>query len=136
MRRQYKTPTELVKPDMTPLLDVMFILLIFFVVTANYTQVNGTMWSGASDLAPDTGAPAKPLLVVIDIHDSIWINGRLIDIENLSSKVASEIELHPDSSVVVRPHSQSSSGILVRSVEQIKYVGVSPAVVVSEKLTR
>ena len=132
MKRQTKSKAEFSTPDMTPMLDIMFIILIFFMATASFSQMSGVEWSNADKSTAKAEQPVKPLTIVIDVHDSIWINERLVDIENLSSRVAEQLKQRDLTQVILISNANSSSGVMVQAVEQMKLLGVTPAVVISE----
>lgn len=132
MKRQTKSKAEFSTPDMTPMLDIMFIILIFFMATASFSQMSGVEWSNADNSTEKAEQPVKPLTIVIDVHDSIWINERLVDIENLSSRVAEQLKQRDLTQVILISNANSSSGVMVQAVEQMKLLGVTPAVVISE----
>lgn len=132
MKRHTQSKAEFSTPDMTPMLDIMFIILIFFMATASFSQMSGVEWSNADKSTTNLEQSVKPLTVVIDVHDSIWIDERLVDIENLSSRVAEQLKQRDMTEVILVSNANASSGVMVQAVEQMKLLGVTPAVMISE----
>ena len=74
MRGRASRPSEEAAVDLTPMLDVVFILLIFFIVTSTFIQEEAL---GAEPPPPQTNAPSNPapaIIVYIDESDQIRVN--------------------------------------------------------------
>jgi biopolymer transport protein ExbD len=110
--------------DMTPMLDVVFILLIFFIVTASFVKEAGVdvMRPGAA-----SGAQQKnvTLFVAITAAGEVWINRRQIDTRAVRANVERLHAENPQGSVVVQADRRTETGILIEVMDQIRLAGVS-----------
>ncbi len=109
--------------DLTPMLDIVFILLIFFIVTATFIQEN------AIDMTPpppsnSTEISGEALIVRIDENDLIRVGGRLTDVEGIRARVERAIAENPDISVIVQAHPQARNQLVIHSVDQSRSAGV------------
>ncbi len=109
--------------DLTPMLDIVFILLIFFIVTATFIQEN------AIDMTPpppsnSTEISGETLIVRIDENDLIRVGGRLTDVEGIRARVERAIAENPDISVIVQAHPQARNQLVIHSVDQSRSAGV------------
>ena len=109
--------------DLTPMLDIVFILLIFFIVTATFIQEN------AIDMTPpppsnSTEISGEALIVRIDENDLIRVGGRLTDVEGIRARVERAIAENPDISVIVQAHPQARNQLIIHSVDQSRSAGV------------
>lgn len=107
--------------DLTPMLDVVFIMLIFFIVTASFVKeqtINVNV--PPEDQQQETPPPDSPssILIVVDEQDNITIDGRRVDMRAVRSLVAQKKAESPESSVVVRAHEDSKTET---------YVGIADA---------
>lgn len=121
---------------MTPMLDIVFILLIFFIVTATFLQEQGvSMYSPPppdDEQQQDSDIPS--ILIQVDARNSVFVNGELTDVSRVAARVqramvdtggqaAVVIQPHPDSlhRVVTQVHNQALDarpvGIVVRPPE-------------------
>ncbi|MAF58742.1 biopolymer transporter ExbD [Ponticaulis sp.] len=109
--------------DLTPMLDIVFILLIFFIVTATFIQEK------AIDMTPpppsnSTEISGEALIVRIDENDLIRVGGRLTDVEGIRARVERAIAENPDISVIVQAHPQARNQLVIHSVDQSRSAGV------------
>ena len=113
--------------DLTPMLDVVFILLIFFVVTASFLKENAMEIEGQD---PNNNPPPpsndQPQNVLIQIYSRIQIffNQERIDISAIRARVASARAENPSASVIIRPDKQSSANSLVEAMNSAREAGV------------
>lgn len=125
-RKKYSETVD--SPDMTPMLDVVFIMLIFFIVTTTFVKESGVDWlsnSGGDSVPPKL----KPLVVTIDGSDTINLLGRTIDADALRANIELEYAKSKAAGVVVKAHEIASTSTLIKAVDQIKLAGISQVVV-------
>ncbi len=109
--------------DMTPMLDVVFIMLIFFIVTTSFVKEAGVNVN--KPFAP-TAAQKKNASVFVAIKegDTIWISKKEVNIKNLRG-VIEEIRLeNPEGQVVIQADKRAKTGILLKAIDAIKAAGV------------
>ena len=114
--------------DMTPMLDIVFIMLIFFIVTTTFVKEDG-IELGRPEVSSPTTAPKSILISISDLND-ITLDGRLIDIDAVQANVETARAANPKSSVVIKAHQASKSGVVVRAVDQAKLAGAGSVMVV------
>ncbi|WP_444995747.1 ExbD/TolR family protein [Aliikangiella sp. IMCC44359] len=127
MRRKKHSET-IDSPDMTPMLDVVFIMLIFFIVTTTFVKESGVDWLSNSG-GDNVTSEIKPLVVTIDESDTISLLGRTIDAEALRANIELAYAKSKKAGVVVKAHEIASTSILIKAVDQIKLAGISQVVV-------
>ncbi len=120
--RQQQETTE--SPDMTPMLDIVFIMLIFFIVTTSFVKESGVEWRSMTNSDKKTGEK-KPLLVTIDEMNIVSIQGRIIESGAITANVSAALIDNNISGAIIRSHGKVPSGILVNAVDQIRLAGVS-----------
>ncbi len=115
--------------NLTPMLDVVFIMLIFFIVTASFIKEPGVQVDRPYAMEAEKQEDAA-ILVAIRDNDEIWIDRNEVDPKNV--RVAIE-RLHlenPKGSLVIQADSESTNEMLVVVMEAAKSVGV-PNVAIS-----
>jgi biopolymer transport protein ExbD len=114
--------------DLTPMLDVVFILLIFFVVTASFLKENAMDIEGQdpnNNPPPPSLDDPKNVLIQIDARNQIFFNQERVDISAIRARVASSRAENPSASVIIRPDKQSSAEVLVSAMNSAREAGVS-----------
>lgn len=124
MSRVKQVMEEELEVNMTPMLDIVFIMLIFFIVTAVFVKEPGIE---VEHPQARTAEDVKRVSTVIGIgaDNKIWINKEevsLNDIRYLMSKIKQE---NPKGKVVIRADKNSHSGLVVSIVEQLNQIGVA-----------
>ncbi len=122
MRRHHDQGEE-AEINITPMLDIVFIMLIFFIVTTSFVKESGIDMSRPSDQPPKTEKLSEVIFVKIDDTGQIFIKDRLTDIRAVRANIESGLALKPDASVVVASSRNSDAGILVRVVDQARVAG-------------
>ncbi len=123
MRRRRHRPPEEQAIDLTPMLDVVFILLIFFIVTASFVRETGVEIAQPRALT-STSQEAAQILLGIDANDEIWIDRRRIPLEAVRAQVERLRTENPNSAAVIQADVRSSSGLLVEVMDRVRLAGV------------
>ncbi|QFT53589.1 biopolymer transporter ExbD [Microbulbifer sp. THAF38] len=131
-RRGKAVEEEKADIDLTPMLDVVFIMLIFFIVTASFVKekaldVNVPDPNQTQDNPPD---PDKQnILLVVNANDEITLGGSRIDSRAVRARIAQLYAENPQAIVIVRAHNKSSADTYVQIADAAKEV--SPGIQVS-----
>lgn len=112
--------------DYTPLLDVVFILLIFFIVTASFVADSGIEVERPRAATAEAGRSAQ-LLVAISAGNRIWIAGQEVDVRRLRPRIEALRAEHPHAALLVQADARSSASALVRVLEAARAAGIADA---------
>lgn len=110
------TQEEDVELNMTPMLDVVFILLIFFIVTSVFVKEPGVDVTRPDAATTERQRPS--ILIAVTNDDEVWINRRVYDINGVRGAVEQLIEENPRAEAMIQGDADASSG-LVFEVQQI-----------------
>lgn len=108
--------------NITPMLDVVFILLIFFIVTTSFAKETGVDIS-----RPQSTHPAKPkgnILVEIQANGQTLINKQSTSLSSVRSRIETIHAEHPEQSAIVVTHADARTSDLVQVMDHIKSAGV------------
>jgi biopolymer transport protein ExbD len=109
--------------NLTPMLDVVFILLIFFVVTASFINEKGIDVNKPE--APNKSFVDNPtILIAITENNEIWIDRRLIDPRAVRANIERLHMEFPKGMVVIRADDKSHNKILVQVMDAARQAGV------------
>ena len=109
--------------NLTPMLDVVFILLIFFIVVASFVQETG-LDLNRSESNQEPVPTEESILVSIEGDNGIWIEGRQIDPRAIKANIARLRAERPESKVVVQADRRSSNKSLVQVMDASRQAGV------------
>ncbi len=109
--------------DLTPMLDVVFIMLIFFIVTASFIKEAGIDVNRPFAPTADKQADAA-ILVAISSNDEIWIDRRMVKASNVRSVIEQLHQENPKGSLVIQADENSTNEYLVIVMEAAKHAGV------------
>lgn len=116
-RRRHKVDSEDAgEIDLTPMLDVVFIMLIFFIVTASFVreQSLGLNVPEKNDTPPPPPEDApKNILIQVNSNDEIYVDARRVDIRAVRSLITQKKAENPKASVIVRMHEESTANTYV-----------------------
>lgn len=110
--------------DLTPMLDVVFIMLIFFIVTATFVKEIGLDVNSPDKNQNVQDADKQSIVVQITNRDRIRIRGRDVDFRAVRANIERLHAENPDAPVVVQPHTESTTEILVHAMDSARQAGV------------
>jgi biopolymer transport protein ExbD len=109
--------------NLTPMLDVVFIMLIFFIVTASFVKE-----SGIDVNRPDAATAEKKergnILVAISQNNQIWVDKRQVDPRALRANIERLYAENPQGAVVIQADKESKNGLLVQVMDAARMAGV------------
>ncbi len=110
--------------NLTPMLDVVFIMLIFFIVTASFIKEAGIDVNRPDAPVTETKPEDANILVVINAQDEIWIDRRLIDPRAVRANIERMHAENPQGSVVIQANKKSTNKVLVWVMDSTRSAGV------------
>ena len=117
--------------NLTPMLDVVFIMLIFFIVTASFIKE-----AGIDVIRPEATTADKQedaaILIAISANDEIWIDRRETDPRALRTAIERLHSENPKGSIVIQADEASTNEMLVIVMEAAKQVGVANVAIATD----
>ena len=118
--------------DLTPLIDVVFIMLIFFIVTATFIKETGIDVNKPD--APTAEVKKKAnILIAIDSSNNIWIDRRKVDIRAVRPNIERLHAENPQGSVVIQADEESKNKMLVEVMDAARQAGVYNIALAAER---
>ena len=109
--------------DLTPMLDVVFIMLIFFIVTTSFVKETGVDINRPNAETAERDERGN-ILVAITATNEIWIDKRRVDLKAVRANIERLKIEYPEGSVIIQADKESRSGLLVEAMDQIRLAGV------------
>ena len=109
--------------DLAPMLDVVFILLIFFIVTANFVKDPGLDVqrpnAETSEIQENAG-----ILIAVGAQDEVYMEGRRIDIRQVKANVLRLQSERPNATVVIRADKAANADIITKVMDGVRLAGI------------
>ena len=123
MRRRRDRRKSESEVNLTPMLDVVFIMLIFFIVTASFVKESGIEISrpGASTAVRKEKGN---ILIAISANDQIWMNRRQVDPRALRANIERAHAENPQGAVIIQADKEAKTGLLVQVMDAARSAGV------------
>ena len=111
------------EPNITPMLDVVFILLIFFIVTANFIKEPGLEINRPDSETAEVTENAA-ILIAIGSAGEIYMDGRRIDVRQVKANVIRMIAENPQGTVVIQADEKSTADTIIDVMDEVREAGV------------
>jgi biopolymer transport protein ExbD len=115
--------TEEAEINITPMLDIVFIMLIFFIVTTSFTKETGAIIT-----RPEAGQAVAlrngTILIGVRPNDDIWMAKRQIELREVRQMVERARAENPEGSVVIVADKGSRIGTVTRVMDQVRLAGI------------
>lgn len=118
--------------NLTPMLDVVFIMLIFFVVTTSFIKESGVEINRPSATTSERQEKAN-ILIAIRPNGEIWIDGRAVDVRAVRVNVERLRAEFPESQVVIQGDQAAQIGLLVQVMDQVRLAGISNVAIAADE---
>ncbi len=120
--------------DLTPMLDVVFIMLIFFIVTASFVKE-----AGIDVNRPEAATAVKKerasILVAISDKGEVWINKRRVDIRAVQANIERLKAENPQGSVVIQADKKATTDTLIKVMDASRAAGAYDVSIAAQEAT-
>ncbi|MEF1245982.1 biopolymer transporter ExbD [Vibrio owensii] len=124
MKRRYSNDSsDEAAIDMTPMLDIVFIMLIFFIVTTSFVKEAGLEVNRPTASSAQTVKKGN-IMVAIGAAGDVWVDKRRIEVDAVRANIERLRAESPDGAVVIQADTEANAGIVVKVMDQIKMAGV------------
>ena len=118
--------------NLTPMLDVVFIMLIFFIVTASFIKEAGIQVERPDAPTAERQEDAA-ILIAISANDEIWIDRKEMDPRAVRGMIERLHAENPKGSIVIQADEESTNEMLVIVMEAAKQAGVANVAIATDE---
>lgn len=118
--------------DLTPMIDMVFILLVFFIVSTSFIREAGV--DVERPAASTAEARQAQVVIAIDAGNVVWIEGASTDIRCLPARLTALAAETPDLSIIVAADVNCNAGVLVRVIDTCRQAGISNVSVATKEI--
>ena len=131
MKLLEKSPRK-ISINLTPLIDVLFILIIFFTVSSTFLEQPGIELK-LPEAESSQSHTAQKVIIYVDKDENLFLNDDSVTIDNLVKSVESLISAQTDKSVVLHADQQVSHGIIINIMDRLRKQGIYKIVISTAK---
>lgn len=128
MARKRIREAEQAEIDITPMMDIVFIMLIFFIVTTSFVKEAG-IDVNKPEAAQATPKPTATIFIAIRANGEIWMDKRTVDVERVSANIERLRAESPTDTIILQADKEAKHGIVMEVMDQIKTA--DPSLVIS-----
>ena len=117
--------------DMTPMLDVVFIMLIFFIVTTSFVKESGISVNSPQAQTASAQQTAN-IFIAITPGGEVWVDHRPVDIRAVRGIVARLHAESPEGAVVIQADAEAPTRLLVEVMDQVRLAGIDKIAIAAD----
>nr|WP_299239680.1 biopolymer transporter ExbD [uncultured Halomonas sp.] len=129
-RRLQMDTNDASEVNLTPMLDVVFIMLIFFIVTTSFIKESGVEIQRPQSSAA-TPRPDAQVMVALTAEGAVWVDGQPVDAHRVGAEVAALVS--EQGGVVIQADRESTTGLLVEVMDRLREAGVEDVAVAATR---
>ena len=124
VRRTLRGGGDKVDVNMSPLIDMVFLLLIFFVVTTSFVKESGI------DVQRSTASTAEvkesaTIMIGVSGEGDVWMDGKKVDVRSVRGLMERALAEDPEAGVVIVADKSSETGAVVQVMDQCRLAGAT-----------
>jgi biopolymer transport protein ExbD len=124
VRRTLRGGSDKVDVNLSPLIDMVFLLLIFFVVTTSFVKETGIEVQRSTAATAEV-KEAGSIMIGVTGEGEVWIEGKKVDVRSVRGLVERSLAEDPDAGVIVIADRESQTGDVVQVMDQCRLAGAS-----------
>ncbi|KXI29748.1 ExbD/TolR family protein [Paraglaciecola hydrolytica] len=131
MSRKVRIEEEDAAIDMTPMLDIVFIMLIFFIVTTVFVKEAGIEVNkpGASQSVMPKNAN---IFIAVNERGDVWIDKNQVDVDTVRANLDRLMAEQPSDVIIIQADKNAEYGVVVKVMDQIKAAGIDRISIATE----
>lgn len=131
--KPFMTTEESPQVDLTPLIDVVFILLIFFILSANFQKESSVEVDRPSASSSTVKEASKTLTVSVDRNHQIWFKGSVVNLTQLQFQMKSVVSKKEKINTIINADKSVDTGTLVQIIDAIRLSGISNVAIATKE---
>ena len=132
MARRRSEEEEETEINITPMLDIVFIMLIFFIVTTSFVKETGI---DPRRPEAETAEEARRgnILIAVAENGQIWMNKRSVELGQVRGMVENALAENPESAAVIIADTEADTGVVIDLMDQVRLGGVYRISIAAER---
>ena len=118
-----KEEKELISINITPLIDIVFLLLVFFMLATSFIQKSTIEVNLSTGKTVKVENQKDTVVLILNKKGQVYLNKKLINISNIRNEIMHIIEKNPKSKILIKSHKKIAVQKVIRLIEEIRMAG-------------
>ncbi len=133
MRRRRRSQEDEADIDLTPMLDVVFILLIFFIVTSSFVRESGIEIVRPKAETGKSQSTDKNLFIAISSNNAIWIDRQEVSVATIRDTIEKMKVDAVKKGAVIQADQGADTDMLIKVMDQLRLAGIENIIIATEQ---
>ena len=118
-----KEEKELISINITPLIDIVFLLLVFFMLATSFIQKSTIEVNLSSGKTVEIENEKNTVVLILNKKGQVYLNKKLINISNIRNEITNIIEKNPKYKILIKSHKKIAVQKVIRLIEEVRLAG-------------
>ena len=118
-----KEEKELISINITPLIDIVFLLLVFFMLATSFIQKSVIEVNLSSGKTIEIENQKNTVVLILNKKGQVYLNKKLINISNIRNEITNIIEKNPKYKILIKSHKKIAVQKVIRLIEEVRLAG-------------
>ena len=118
-----KEEKELISINITPLIDIVFLLLVFFMLATSFIQKSTIEVNLSSGETVQIENQKNNVVLILNKTGKIYLNNKLINISNIKNEIIKIIDNKPEQKFLIKSHKKIAVQKVIRLIEEVRLAG-------------
>ena len=114
---------ELISINITPLIDIVFLLLVFFMLATSFIQKSTIEVNLSSGKTVKVENQKNTVVLILNKKGQVYLNKKLINISNIRNEITNIIEKNPKHKILIKSHKKVAVQKVIRLIEEVRLAG-------------
>ena len=114
---------ELISINITPLIDIVFLLLVFFMLATSFIQKSTIEVNLSSGKTVKVDNQKDTAIVILNKKGQVYLNNKLINVNNIRKEINNIIEKNPKYRILIKSHKKIPVQKVIRLIEEVRLAG-------------
>ena len=118
-----KEEKELISINITPLIDIVFLLLVFFMLATSFIQKSTIEVNLSGEKTIEVDNKKNNVVLILNKKGLIYLNNKLINVSNIRNEISNIVKKNPKYSVLIKSHKKIPVQKVIRLIEEVRLAG-------------
>ena len=118
-----KEEKELISINITPLIDIVFLLLVFFMLATSFIQKSTIEVNLSSGKTVEIENQKNTVVLILNKKGQVYLDKKLINISNIRNEITNIIEKNPKYKILIKSHKKIAVQKVIRLIEEVRLAG-------------
>ena len=118
-----KEEKELISINITPLIDIVFLLLVFFMLATSFIQKSTIEVNLSANEATELDKEKNTLTIIINKKGTVYFNKKIINTNEIKNLIKSNLKKNPEYKILIKTHKKIPVQKVIRLIEEVRLAG-------------